>query len=127
LDPTCFGVDPSNGDVLFTATKTTGYATNSTIERIIYNSTTNGAPLPPTLADTGAFTNLASLTSPNDPLQPAPGIVPYDINQSFWSDNALKSRWFSVPSLSQTIGFDPSNNWTFPAGTVWIKHFNLQL
>ena len=64
---------------------------------------------------------------PRNPIQPAPGIVPYDINLSFWSDNALKSRWFSVPNPAQFVTFNPAGNWTFPTGTVWIKHFNLQL
>src|SRR5262249_23157219 len=87
----------------------------------------NGTPLPPTLADTGAFTNLMTLTSAFDPLLPAVGIVPYDINVPFWSDNAAKSRWFSVPNTSLTIGFNTHGNWSLPTGTVWIKHFNLEL
>ena len=45
----------------------------------------------------------------------------------FWSDNAIKSRWFSVPNPNLTIAFNPTGNWTFPTGTVWIKHFNLEL
>ena len=53
-----FGVDPSNGDVLYAALRS---GNNSLIKRIIYNSTTNGAPLPATLANTGAFTNVATL------------------------------------------------------------------
>jgi len=116
-----FGVDPSNGDVLYTS------MSDGTIRRIVYNSTSTGAPLPPTLYDTGAFTNLLSLTSPQDTLQPAPGILPYTINVPFWSDNAIKSRWFSVPNTNLTIAFNPNANWSFPTGTVWIKHFNLEL
>ena len=112
-----FGTDPSNDDPLYAALRA---GTNSMIKRIIYNSTTNGAPLPPTLADTGAFSDVATLT-------PAPGVVPYSVNVPFWSDGALKSRWFSVPNTNLTIGFGPTNNWTFPTGTVWIKHFDLQL
>ena len=127
LNITAFGTDPRNGDVLFCATKTTGYATAATINKIIYNGTVTGAPLPPTLADTGAFTNLMSLTSAQDSLEPAPGIVPYTINVPFWSDNALKSRWISLPDTNQTIGFSPDSNWSFPTGTVWIKNFNLEL
>ena len=121
---TAFGTDPSNGDVLYAAARS---GTNSTVERIVYNTTTNGAPLPPTLANTGAFTNLASLTTAQDPLWPADGIVPYDINVPFWSDNANKTRWFSIPNTNLTMGFSPVGNWTFPNGTVWIKHFNLEL
>jgi hypothetical protein len=71
-----------------------------------------------TLSTIGAFSNLATLT-------PQPGIVPYDINVPFWSDNAIKTRWFSVPNTNLTIGWSPTNNWSFPTGTVWIKHFDL--
>jgi uncharacterized repeat protein (TIGR03806 family) len=74
---------------------------------------------PQALADTGAFTNLATLT-------PHAGIVPYDINVPFWSDNAHKTRWFYIPT-NRTISFRPTNNWTFPTGSVWIKHFELEL
>jgi mono/diheme cytochrome c family protein len=73
---------------------------------------------PATLSATGAFSNLATLT-------PNPGIVPFAPNVSFWSDYAQKSRWFSVPDITQTIVFNPASNWIFPNGTVWIKQFNL--
>lgn len=112
-----FGADPSNGDVLYAALR---QGVNSQIKRIIYNTTTNGAAIPPTLANTGVFTNLTTLAV-------APGIVPYDINVPFWSDNAIKSRWFSVPNTNLTVGFNRSGNWSFPTGTVWIKHFDLEL
>jgi hypothetical protein len=116
-----FGVDPRNGDVLYTS------LANSSVRRLIYNATTVGPPLPGTLYATGAFTNLLSLTNAQEALAPAPGIVPYAINVPFWSDNALKSRWFCVPATNSTIGFNPSGNWTFPGGMVWIKNFNLEL
>jgi uncharacterized repeat protein (TIGR03806 family) len=121
---TSFGIDPSTGDIVYTDF---GTAPSSTVKRIVYNSTVTGTPIPPTLADTGAFTNLMSLTSPQDALQPGAGIVPYDINVPFWSDNAIKSRWFSVPNTNLTIAFNSNANWSFPTGTVWIKHFNLEL
>lgn len=112
-----FGRDPSNDDLLY-ADEQNG--TNGRIKRIVYNTVTNGVPFPPTLADTGAFTNLLSLA-------PAPGIVPYDINVPFWSDYALKWRWFSVPDTNRVITFNRDANWLFPTGTVWIKHFELEL
>lgn len=109
-----FGIDPRNGDVL------TADQDQDTVKRLVYDATPVGQPLPPTLADTGAFADLKSLT-------PNPGIVPYDLNVPFWSDHAVKSRWFSVPDTNQTIGFSPTANWAFPTGTVWIKHFELEL
>lgn len=107
-----FGRDPSNGDVIL------GQPWWGPIQRLVRNTSAMG--LPARLSDTGAFQNLAALT-------PAAGVVDYDINVPFWSDNARKRRWFSVPQLNQTIGFSADGNWTFPAGTVWIKHFDLEL
>jgi glucose/arabinose dehydrogenase len=108
-----FGSDPANGDVLF-AEITTGR-----IGRLIYLDDPVGIPLPPTLADTGAFADLDTLT-------PQPGIVPYAVNAPFWADHALLSRWFAVPHPEEVIAFHPTANWTLPAGTVWIKHFDLE-
>jgi glucose/arabinose dehydrogenase len=112
--PSAIGTDPRNGDILI------AQVSNGQIGRLDYNSTATGAPLPPTLADTGAFTNLTTLA-------PAAGIVPYDLNVPFWSDNAIKSRWFSVPNTNLTIGFNPTGNWSFPTGMVWLKHFEIEL
>ena len=110
-----FGVDPRNGDILLADQGA------DTIKRLEYNTNViSGTPLPPTLADTGAFADLATLT-------PNAGIVPYDLNAPFWSDDALKTRWFSVPNTNLNIGFSRDSNWSFPTGSVWIKHFELQL
>ncbi|MEO8427270.1 MAG: PQQ-dependent sugar dehydrogenase [Verrucomicrobiota bacterium] len=109
-----FGFDPSNGDVLVVNRE------GGRIMRLIYSTNLVGTPLPPTLADTGAFADLTTLT-------PNTGVVPYDLNVPFWSDNARKTRWFSVPDLTKTIGFNRDGNWSFPTGTVWIKHFELEL
>jgi glucose/arabinose dehydrogenase/mono/diheme cytochrome c family protein len=108
-----FGTDPSNGDLLYADVLA------GTIMRLIRNTATSPA-LPATLAATGVFTNLATLT-------PHAGIVPYDLTVPFWSDNAHKTRWFTVTNLGQTIGFDPDGNWSFPTSSVWIKHFELEL
>ncbi len=112
--PSAFGTDPRNGDVLI------AQLGNNQIGRLDYNTTSSGPPLPPTLANSGAFSDLVSLT-------PNAGIVPYDLNVPFWSDNAIKTRWFSVPNTNLTISFNPTGNWSFPTGSVWIKHFELEL
>jgi hypothetical protein len=65
----------------------------------------------------GAFTDLAKLT-------PVPGFIPYDINTPLWSDGALKRRWIAVPQ-NERIGFSPTGAWSFPAGTVFMKHFDM--
>jgi len=109
-----FGHDPSNGDVLLANL-------GGPIRRLVYSTNiVSGAPLPATLEGTGAFTNLTTLT-------PNPGIVGYDINVPFWSDHALKTRWFSITNLTDTLTFAAETNWSFPAGQVWIKHFELEL
>ena len=78
----------------------------------------SGQAIPALLSQTGAFASLATLT-------PAAGVIPYDVNVPFWSDGAVKSRWIAVPSNNSQIGFAPTGEWTFPAGTVFIKHFEL--
>lgn len=74
---------------------------------------------PPLLSETGAFKNLESL-------EPENGLLGYEPNISFWSDYAKKSRWVYIPVGSQ-IGFSENKNWSFPEGSVWVKHFDLEL
>jgi len=71
---------------------------------------------PRRLSETGAFTDVRTLTV-------AAGVIPYDLAVSFWSDGATKSRWISVPDGK--IKFAPTGEWSFPHGTVFIKHFDL--
>src|ERR1700761_9788554 len=52
-----------------------------------------------------------------------PGLIPYDLNEAFWSDGAAKMRWISVPKGK--IAFSPTGEWRFPAGTVFVKNFDL--
>jgi glucose/arabinose dehydrogenase len=107
-----FGTDPRNGDALF------ANIGSGKIERLVRTGTTGTNP-PALLSQTGAFSNLATLT-------PNPGIVAYAPNVAFWSDYAIKTRWFSIPNPSATIDFSKDRNWTFPAGAIWIKHFDLE-
>jgi uncharacterized repeat protein (TIGR03806 family) len=111
-----FGEDPSNGDLLYCDAQS---GTDSVIKRIIYNNSVTGPPIPTLLSATGVFTNLATLGV-------AAGIVGYDLNTPFWSDNALKTRWFSVPDPDLNLTFSATGNWTYPPGAVWIKHFELE-
>jgi uncharacterized repeat protein (TIGR03806 family) len=113
LNLTSFGVHPGSGVILMTS------HLDQQIKALA-RASTSGPSIPPTLADTGAFSDLASLT-------PHAGIVPYELNVPFWSDHAHKTRWFSVPDTDLVIGFDPTKNWQLPPGSVWIKHFDLQL
>jgi len=116
--PVAFGIDPRTGDVLIAGDGRTG---SRPISRLIYSEQpVAGEALPTVLSDTGAFSSLAALT-------PEAGIVPYDLNLPFWSDHAIKSRWFSIPDTTDTMTFNRAGNWLFPTGTVWIKHFDLEL
>jgi uncharacterized repeat protein (TIGR03806 family) len=77
--------------------------------------TTREGAIPKHLSDVGAFSDVKTL-------RPAPGLVPYELNVSFWSDGAYKQRWVGVPAGS-AITFSPTGEWKFPAGTVFVKHF----
>jgi uncharacterized repeat protein (TIGR03806 family) len=116
-----FGTDPANDDVLL------ANVGNGSIFRLAFADVLTGSPLPPTLHDTGAFTNLTSLSTQTAPLTPNAGMVGYDINVPFWSDNARKSRWFFRPNTNLTVGFSPNANWSFPTGVAWVKHFDLEI
>lgn len=106
-----FGYDPRNGDALMCD------LTSGEVKRLARSGTTGAEP-PATLSATGAFADLATL-SPN------PGIVAYEPNVAFWSDHAIKSRWFSIKNTTDTIGFAADQPWAFPQGMVWIKHFDI--
>ena len=73
--------------------------------------------IPALLSQTGAFTDLRTLA-------PAAGLIPYDLIVPFWSDGAAKVRYMALPK-GQQIGFTPDGEWTFPAGTVFVKTFEL--
>ncbi len=71
---------------------------------------------PPLLSQTGAFTDAAHLVT-------SPGLIPYDLNLSFWADGGWKLRWMALPDAK--IEFSARDEWKFPAGTVFVKHFEL--
>ncbi|MGJ8696585.1 MAG: PQQ-dependent sugar dehydrogenase [Verrucomicrobiaceae bacterium] len=107
-----FGPDPSNGDILMAD------VSGNQIHRLVARDDDPG--FPDTLSSTGIFSNLATLT-------PNPGVVPYDINLPFWSDHALKQRWFAIKNTSDLITYAEDQPWTFPNGMIWVKHFDLEL
>jgi uncharacterized repeat protein (TIGR03806 family) len=78
--------------------------------------------IPAALSQTGAFRDVRALV-------PASGLIPYVVNVPFWSDGAEKQRWMALPGGRSggggTIRFTPTGEWTFPEGTVFIKHFDL--
>jgi len=106
-----FGLDPSNGDLLLADHD------DGRILRLV--SGTPAGDFPATLSATGLFTNPATLA-------PAPGLVPYEVNLPFWSDHAIKRRWFIIPDGSSRFTWARDTPWTLPAGTIWVKHFELE-
>lgn len=106
------GVDPSNQDLLFA-----DYL-NSRIIRLVTG--TPGTSFPATLSATGLFADVSDLS-------PAPGLLPYEPNLTFWSDHAVKQRWFAIPNATDAMTWRREANWSFPTGMLFVKHFDLEL
>jgi uncharacterized repeat protein (TIGR03806 family) len=51
-------------------------------------------------------------------------LIPFTVNSPLWSDGAAKQRWVAVPTNS-LVNFAATGEWTFPDGTVFVKHFDL--
>lgn len=80
----------------------------------------DGGPVeefPDLLSETGLFADIDNLVA-------APGVLEYDVQMPLWSDGARKRRWIALPGTA-TIGFDETGSWTFPVGTVLVKHFEI--
>jgi uncharacterized repeat protein (TIGR03806 family) len=76
-----------------------------------------GSPVPTLLSDTGCV-------AAQSPSQPAAGLIPYAPAAPFWSDGAVKERWLAIPNgTSIAVGGD--GDFTFPNGSVLVKHFRL--
>jgi uncharacterized repeat protein (TIGR03806 family) len=76
-----------------------------------------GSPVPTSLAATGCV-------NAQSPSEPATGLIPYAPHAPFWSDGATKERWLAIPNgTSIAVGSD--GDFTFPNGTVLMKHFRL--
>ena len=108
---TTFGTDPSNGDVLVSDYN------GGRVMRII--TTTPNGSFPTTLSATGLFADLTDLS-------PAPGLLPYTPNLTFWSDYAVKRRWFIIPDAAGKMTWSRDGAWAFPSGEIWVKHFDLE-
>jgi uncharacterized repeat protein (TIGR03806 family) len=87
------------------------------IRRIVQAGGATVNTIPDLLSETGCV--IAS-----DPALPASGLIPYDINVPFWSDSAVKERWYAIPE-GETIDVNAQGDWLFPVGTVLMKHFRL--
>jgi glucose/arabinose dehydrogenase len=107
-----FGTDSSNGDVL-----AANYS-SGVIQRLVTGPA--GGSFPATLGATGLFADLTDLS-------PTPGVLPYEPNLTFWSDHAVKRRWFALPDPAAQMAWSRDGRWTFPDGAIWVKHFDMEM
>lgn len=94
----------------------TPVASSSSRPRVRSDALATGQ-LPATLSQSGLFVDLRDL-------RPVAGMVPYDLNVAFWSDGAQKRRWMLLPPGGK-VHFSKESEWTFPLGTVFVKHFEM--
>ena len=115
---------PVNFSVLSGNGQPYGLTSNATVPAFLNMPTTFNGALPPLLSGTGAFSDTTNRIARG-------GLIPYQPNTPLWSDNATKSRYLAVPNNGgiitpdEQIAFLPTNVWTFPAGTVFVKNFDL--
>ena len=107
-------VDPADGEILLVD------MFEGKIKQFIPPEENNFDDIPNLLSETGAFQDTQSFTID-------PSFVPYEINVPFWSDHAIKSRWISFADKKTSISFRENDTWGFPPGTVFMKHFDLEL
>ena len=77
-------------------------------------------PIPEQLSATGMFES-------TEEHRPARGVLPYDINASYWTDGAEKTRWMAVPDVPEKdrvdapIGERLHKSWRFPNGSAFAQ------
>jgi uncharacterized repeat protein (TIGR03806 family) len=107
---------PTTASFTISGTTPYGLPLRDVVTGIVLPQNLGTAP-PATLSATGVFANVATLT-------PRDGLIPYAVNTPLWSDSAYKQRWIALPGSAQ-IAFQSTGEWSFPGGTVMIKHFEL--
>ncbi|HNP34283.1 MAG TPA: PQQ-dependent sugar dehydrogenase [Woeseiaceae bacterium] len=114
FQPTAFSTGP-DGELYFVDIN--GSNGRGRVRRIDPTASAIPDTIPDLLSATGCV-------DPNDVTQPYEGLLPYDVNASFWSDGADKDRYIGLPNGS-TIGIDAAGDFQFPSGTVIVKNFRL--
>ncbi len=101
-----------------------GLTTNGLVTPFLHLPTVFTGPFPTLLSATGTFTDTSNRI-------PANGLIPYRPIVQQWSDAAVQSRYMAIPqnggpmTPDEQIGFLPTNSWTFPVGTVFVKNLDL--
>ena len=90
------------------------------IRKLVFTPGSIDDQLPSTLTDTGVFTDVEALAV-------NPEMKPYDLNLPFWSDGAIKNRWFNMVDTTAPMTFSRDGFWEFPAGMITMKHFAMDL
>ena len=86
--------------------------------------TTSEGSMPALLSGTGVYANTTNRT-------PTTNLIPYAPNAPQWKDNASSSWFMALPNkggpvtFGEQIQFQPTNYWTFPAGSVFVKNWDL--
>jgi len=106
--------NPTTGEMLLADSD------NGIIRKITFSTGSFDAQLPQTLSSTGAFTDVGNF-------QTTPEMHPYDVNLTFWSDGADKTRFFNMVDATQPIQYSEDGFWQFPTGAVTMKHFDMDL
>jgi uncharacterized repeat protein (TIGR03806 family) len=90
-----------------------------------YRESVSDQPMPLTIENAPARLSETGLFSSLTDLLPRRGLIPYGVKVPLWSDGAAKRRWMA-PGRSPIV-FTADGEWTFPAGTVFVKHFDLPI
>ncbi len=109
---TAMVANPTTGEMLL--------ADSTSIRKITYSEGDFDSQLPQTLTATGAIKDTLDFVTSD-------AMHPYDVNLTFWSDGALKSRYINLVDTSEPITFSEDGFWEYPAGTVTMKHFDMDL
>ncbi len=92
---------------------------NGRIRKLVAGSGSGTNTIPDNLVDTGCVDSAA-------PLNPASGLIPYETIARFWSDDAVKDRYYAIPDATQiSVDTAGDGDWDFPNGSVIVKNFDL--
>ncbi|HUY31949.1 MAG TPA: PQQ-dependent sugar dehydrogenase [Pirellulales bacterium] len=77
------------------------------------------ASFPRRLSETGLFTSLETM-------EPAPGVVPYQVRVDRWIDGARAERWVAIPGQGRIqLSTSVDAPAVYPEGTVLVEHLTL--
>jgi uncharacterized repeat protein (TIGR03806 family) len=87
------------------------------LHKLVRGAGGGGRQIPSQLSQTGCV-NSSNAT------QPATGLIPYAPSAPFFSDGAVKTRWFALPD-GQRVVINGNNDFDFPNGSVLVKTFSI--